>query len=114
ANGARKLDQAEQARPAAVDLGDAPYQPHDLGDHEHDVENGAWADRGHERHTLGGGGDLALRLVVEGTQKRALGDVDEVAPVDDRAHCFLDLRSRSRRLWPVAIKRDQLTDQAAR
>ena len=30
------------------------------------------------------------------------------------ARRFLDLRSRSRRLRPVAIKRDQLADQAAR
>ena len=108
------LIEAEQARPAAVNLGDAPHEPHDLGDDEHHVENGARADRGHERHALGGGGDLALRLVVEGPQKRALGDVDEVAPVDDRARRVLDLRSRSRRLRPVAVERDQSTDQAAR
>ena len=104
----------EQARPAAVDFGDAPHQPHDLGDDEHHVENRARADRGHQRHPLGGGGDLALRLVVEGPKKRALSDVDEVAPVDDRARRFLDLRARARRLRPVAIKRDQLADQAAR
>ena len=53
-------------------------------------------------------------LSSSGTQKRALGDVDEVAPVDDRARRFLDLRSRARRLRPVAIKRDQLADQTAR
>ena len=33
---------------------------------------------------LGGLGDLRLRLLVERPQQRALGDVDEVAPVDDR------------------------------
>ena len=104
ADRAGELDEAQEARPAAVDLGDAPHQPHDLGDDEHDVENRARADRGHERHPLGGGGDLALRLVVEGPQERALSDVDEVAPVDDRARRFLDLRSGARRLRPVADK----------
>ena len=34
ANRARELDEAEQARPAAVDFGDAAHQPHDLGDDE--------------------------------------------------------------------------------
>ena len=71
-------------------------------------------DRGHQRHALGGGGDLALRPVVERPQQRALGDVDEVAPVDDRARRILDLRPRARRLRPVAIERDQLADEAAR
>ena len=59
------LMRPEQARPAAVDLRDAPDQPHDLGDDEHDVENRARADRGHERDALGRVGDLALRLLVE-------------------------------------------------
>ena len=63
---------------------------------------------------MAGGGDLALRPVVEGAQKRAFGDVDEVAPVDDRARRILDLRPRVRRLRPVAVERGELADQAAR
>ncbi len=53
-------------------------------------------------------------LSSRGRKKRALSNVDEVAPVDDRASGFLDLRARARRLRPVAVKRDQLADQAAR
>ena len=85
ADRARELDEAEQARPAAVDLGDAPYEPYDLRDDEHHVENGARADRGHERHALGGGGDLALAPSRRGTEEGALRDIDEVTPVDDLA-----------------------------
>ena len=108
------LMRPEQARPAAVDFGDAPHEPHDLGDDEHDVEDRARADRGHQRHALGGGGDLAFRLVVERPQQRALGDVDEVAPVDDGARRILDFRARARRLGPVAVERDQSADEPAR
>ena len=59
-------------------------------------------------------GDLALRLLVERPEQRALGDVDEIAPVDDRARRVLDLGARARRLRPVAIERDELADQPAR
>ena len=90
------------------------HQAHDLGDDEHDVENRARADRGHQRNALGGVGDFALRLVVERPQQRALGDVDEVASVDDRARRVLDLSPRVRRLGPVAIERDELANKAAR
>ena len=114
ADRARELDEAQKARPAAIDLGDAPDQPHDLADDEHDVENRARTDRGHQRHALRGGGDLGFRLQVERTQQRALGDVDEVAPVDDRARRVLDLGPRARRLRPVAIERDKLADEASR
>jgi hypothetical protein len=44
----RELDEAQEARPSAVDFGDEPHEPHDLGDDEHDVENRARADRGHQ------------------------------------------------------------------
>ena len=97
ADRARELDEAEEAGPAAVDFGDPPHQAHDLGDDEHDVEHRARADRGHQRHALGGGGDFALRLVVERPQQRALGDVDEIASVDDRPRRILDLSSCMRR-----------------
>ena len=114
ADRARELDEAEQARPAAVDFGDASHQPDDLGDDKNDVENRARADRGHDRHALGGGGDLALRLVVEGTQKRALSDVDQVAPVDDRARRIVDLRAGVSHLGPIAVERDKSTDETPR
>ena len=114
ADRARELDEPEEAGPAAVDFGDAPDQAHDLGDDEDDVENRARADRGHERNALGGVGDFALRLVVERPQERALGDVDEVASVDDRARRVLDFRAGARRLGPVAIERHEPADEAAR
>ena len=114
ADRARELDEAEEARPPAVDFGDPPYEPHDLGDDKHDVEHRARADRGDQRHALGRGGDLALRLVVERPQERPFGDVDEVASVDDPPHRILDLRPGVRRLGPLAIERDELHDEAAR
>ena len=55
-----------------------------------------------------------MRPLVERPKKRALGDVDEVAPVDDRARGVLDFSPRARRLRPMAIERDELADQAAR
>ena len=69
---------------------------------------GARADRGDDRDALGGGRDLRLRLRVERLQQRALGDVDEVAPVDDVGH-------RARRLprepcavcGPLRVERDR-------
>ena len=114
ADRARKLDEAEEAGPAAVDFGDAPDEAHDLGDDEHDVENRARADRGDQRNALGGLGDFALRPLVERPEQRALGDVDEVAPVDDRARRVLDFSPRARRLRPMAIERHELADKAAR
>ena len=100
--------------PAAVDFGDPPHQADDLGDDEDQVEDGARADRGDERDALGGGGDLSLRLLVEGSQQRPLGDVDEVAPVDDRPRRVFDLGARMRGLRPAAIERDEPADQAPR
>ena len=86
----------------------------DLGDDEDDVEDGARADRRHQRHALRGVSDFALGLVVEVAQKRAFGDVDEVAPVDDRARGVCDLSAGVRRFGPVAVERHELADKAAR
>ena len=58
--------------------------------------------------------DFALRLVVERPQQRSLGDVDEIASVDDRAHRILDLSSCVGGIRPVAIERDELPHQTAR
>ena len=69
ADRAGELDESEEARPAAVDFGDATNQPHDLGDDEHDVEDRARADRGHERHALRGGGDLAFAFSSRGCRR---------------------------------------------
>src|SRR5438270_5510726 len=52
ADGPTELEEAEKPGPPAVDFGDAAHEADDLGDDENDVENGARADRGHERHSL--------------------------------------------------------------
>ena len=56
----------------------------------------------------------ALRLLVERPQQRPLGDVDQVAPVDDRARRVLDLGARARGLRPVAVERDEPADELSR
>src|ERR1700722_10349975 len=114
ADWARELDETQEARPAAINFRDAPYEPHNLRDDEHDIENGARADRGPQRHALGGGGDFALRLLVKGLQEGALRKIDEVTSIDDRARGLVDLRPGASHFWPIAIERDELANEAAR
>src|ERR1700722_247068 len=92
ADRARKLEETEQAGPAAIYFGDAPDQIDDLRNDENHVENGARADRRDHRDALGGRRDLTLRLGVERTQQSAFGNIDEIAPVDDRVGSLRDFR----------------------
>ena len=114
ADRAGEFDEAEEARPAPINLGDPAHEPDDLGDDEDHVEDRARADRRHQRHPLRRRGDFTLGPVVEGAQKRAFGDVDEVAAVDDRAGGVLDLTAGVRRFGPVAVERDEPADEASR
>jgi len=107
ANRARQLDEPQQPRPPAVDLGDAPRQPHDLRRDENDVENRARRKRRHQRNPLGRRGDLGAGASVERLDQRPLGDLDEIAPVDDFGRRPLDFRPRRRRLGPGYVERDE-------
>src|SRR5450756_2987108 len=97
ADRARELEEAQEPGPAAIDLSDAPDEIDDLRDDEDDVEDGARADRRDHRDAFGRRRDLALDFGVERAQQRALGNVDEIASVDDRAGGFNRLRPRGRR-----------------
>ena len=115
ADRARQLDEAEEAGPTTVDFGDPPLTRHAIWattNRTSSTARGLIAVTSDTR--LAAVCDFALRLVVERSQQRPLGDVDEIASVDDRAHRILDLSSCMRRIRPVAIERYELPHQTAR
>jgi hypothetical protein len=110
----RQFEEAQQSRPAAIDFGDAPDQEDDLRDDEDHIENRAWTDRRHHRNALGRRRDFLLGFRVQRAQQSPLGDVDEIAPVDDGAHRLGRLRASRRRFGTACVECDQLADQRAR
>ncbi len=78
-----EAQEAEEARPAAIDPCQRPQQAHRREDHERHVDHRAGAHRRHEGHLLGGGRDGPLGLRIEGRQELALGDGEPVVGVDD-------------------------------
>ena len=112
ADRARELEKAEQARPSAVNFRDASHQ-HDrlTGDEKH-VEQRARADGGDDRHALGGVGDLAPRLFVERRDEIALGEVDEIASVDDLLQIVDDQRARAAGVGAIFIELAEFAERA--
>ena len=114
ADGARQFDQPEQAGSTAVDLRDAPHQPHGLCDDENHVQQGARADGRDEADALGRIGDLAAGGVVERRHQRAFGDVDEIAAVDDLARQLLQMGATARHVRPAVVKAGEFDHVTAR
>ncbi len=107
ANGTHQLEEAEEARPAAIDFGDPADEMESLaGDKEH-IDDRARRDRRHQRHTFGRVGDLAPHLFVERRDKLAFGDIDEIAAVDDLLGERQKIRTDAGELRASRIKADK-------
>ena len=87
-NRAQEFQKAEQTRPAAVDHRDAPDEPCRLRPDEDDVDDRARRKRRHHGNPFGRARDFAPHVQVERLDKGALGNVDEIAPVDDVTRNF--------------------------
>ena len=78
------------------------------------VYDGARGDGGDKRHALGGIGDLAARARVQRVQQVALGDVDEVAAIDDFPAQVGEMGAGAGGLRPRCIDAGKLPYTAAR
>ena len=96
-NRAQQLEKAEQARPAAIDDRDAPDKSYRLRPDEDNVDDRARRKRRHHGHALCRARDFPPYLQVQRPDKRALGNVDEIAAVDDVARNFAQLSTRAKR-----------------
>ena len=82
---AGELEKAEQAGPAAIDFRDSAHEIHRLRRDKDHVENRTRADSGDDADGLRRLGDGAADLQIERMQQLALGEIDQIAPVDDFA-----------------------------
>ncbi len=67
-----------------------------------------------QRHALGGGGDFRSRPGVERRHQLPLGDVDQVASVDDLAAQVVEMLPGVGRLRPPGVKRREFADLLSR
>ena len=89
----RQPQEPDQARSPAIDLGQAPDEPHRLRAHEDHIHKRARADRRHHADAFRRASDFAGGFFIERGHEFALGDVDEVAAIDDFAREFGKVRA---------------------
>ena len=96
--------EAERRRAPAVNFRDPPHKPHRLRGDEQKIDNGARTDGGDDGHALGCACDFISNAIIKRQDEFALGDVDEIASVDDLAGEVFHMGASARGVGARAVQ----------